>query len=894
MRRTLLVHNRHAWRSHRTQAAIGAAHGLELLMVEHMAARLAGGFLCSVDPDDLNVAIANTVSETPLGALDAIKGLPGFRRAVAATLNKAWTAGLNLSEEAARADDRSTDVLHSLATLEAGVLAHLPQSQLRPCDLVSAAIRRVSHVRVLFGQVEIHGHTEMAPVWRPLIAAICGATDVVWIAEARHVPDWLSATGIRAKVRTAEQPVVHAVCCASPRHEVMEALRWARRHLAQGVSPDQIAIAAASPEAWDDHMLALGDAANLPLHSAHGQSVLSTAEGQLAASLAELLLRGLSRTRLIRFVSLLRSLNQHFAALPGNWWRALPEDAPLLSAERWRSGIAALTPASFSDGTDHRALLGEIIDTLAKGLDESAKIGEFLLPARALAIWRKALTEGPPAALDVTLGSLRVDDGIDPGAAILWAPAAALAAMPRPFTWLIGLSSRSWPRRAAEDPLLPNHVIPSVQLDPLPIHQADRRDFQSIRDMTASELVCSRARRDSEGRINGISPLYPRNVDELYLTQSREPEHAMSSCDRFFARPSEFAALPNASAALMTWRDWQSDRLTPHDGLIRAAHPLLKRALDRRQSAASLVKLLRDPIGYLWTYGFGWRTPDETEDPLTLDALAFGNLIHEVLEGAISELESGQLAGFASATPEMIVRAIEVSGTRVGMRWEESRPVPPPIVWRRKCQEVAELARVALSHQETPLPGQRSWAEIPFGGDRRMEMLGDAVRAALPWDPSTPVIIPGTSVRIGGSIDRLDLAADGSRARVTDYKSGRPGRPRQLKGGTELQRCLYAYAVKVLVAGRPEVDARLFYPRQGGRLLSLGEPEPTLGRLSDYIAAAAASFAAGNALVGPAASESWYDFSFALPGGASETYLNVKTPFIRLSLAAIVPLWEEE
>ena len=57
----------------------------------------------------------------------------------------------------------------------------------------------------------------------------------------------------------------------------------------------------------------------------------------------------------------------------------------------------------------------------------------------------------------------------------------------------------------------------------------------------------------------------------------------------------------------------------------------------------------------------------------------------------------------------------------------------------------------------------------------------------------------GTAIHIGGSIDRLDLAGDETDARVTDYKSGKPprGAP-QLKGGAELQRCLYAYALKPL------------------------------------------------------------------------------------------------
>ncbi len=894
MHRTILVHNRHAWRSYRTQAAVDAAHGLQLLMVEHLVARLAGGFLEPIDSDELNTAIASAASENSLGAFDAIKALPGFRRAVAATLAKAWTAGVDFAKEMGIATDAAKSCLHSLAVLETQVLARLPRNQLRPCDLVSAAIARVSHSLALFGRIEVHGHTEMAPVWRPMLSAIAQVTEIVWIAEARHVPDWIPAAGIKVKARAPEKPSVGAVCCASPRHEVLEALRWARQHLAQGVLPQQIAIAAASPEAWDDHMLALAEAANLPIHFVHGRAVLSIAEGQLAASLAELLLRGFSRTRLIRLVGLLRSQNERFTELPGDWWRAFPEDAPLLSADRWQRSITALTLESFSDGVDHRPLLAEIIATIGKGLNEAADIGESLLQSRALAIWRKALSEGPAAALDVTLGGLRADDGAEPEAAIVWAPASAIAAVPRPFTWLIGLSSRSWPRRATEDPLLPDHVVSSERLDPLPIYQADRRDFQSIRSMTIREVVCSRTRRDSEGRINGISPLYPRNVEERYLAQSREPDHAASPSDRLFARPSEFAARPHARAASLTWLDWHSDRITAHDGLVRPDHPLLIRALDRRQSAASLVKLLRDPLGYLWTYGFGWRAPEETDDPLTLDPLAFGNLVHEVLQEAVTHLESAQRGGFASASAQMLSEAIQAAGDSVASRWDESMPVPPPVVWRRKREEAMELARVALSYQEARLPGQRSWAEIPFGGDRRAETVSAEVRGTLPWDPMTPVTIPGTNVRIGGSIDRLDLAEDHGHARVTDYKSGRlRGRPRQLNGGAELQRCLYAYAVKALIATRPEVDARLLYPRQEGRLLPLDQPEATLERLRGYISAAAASFVSGRALPGPAAHDSWYDLAFALPGGASENYLNAKAPSVQQDLAAIAPLWEE-
>src|SRR4029077_16732790 len=118
-----------------------------------------------------------------------------------------------------------------------------------------------------------------------------------------------------------------------------------------------------------------------------------------------------------------------------------------------------------------------------------------------------------------------------------------------------------------------------------------------------------------------------------------------------------------------------------------------------------------------------------------------------------------------------IKTAIENARATVATRWAETVPVPPPIIWQRKCAEAADLAETALSHQDVPFAAQRSWAEIPFGGDRSAKALDAEARAGLPWDPLAPVQIPGTEIQIGGSIDRLDLAGDRQAARVTDYKS---------------------------------------------------------------------------------------------------------------------------
>lgn len=195
MRKTLLVLNRHAWRSHRAQATLDAQQGLQLFTIEQLAARLAGGFLQGIDPDDLNIAVA-AVLDRPLGELDAIKALPGFRRAAVATLAKAWTAGLDLGVERNAASGAAAKArLDAMGALEREVLERLPKNQLRPCDLVAAALGRVPLTRTLFGRIEIRAHTEMAPVWRPLLSATARATDVLWIAEVSYVPDWVPVVG---------------------------------------------------------------------------------------------------------------------------------------------------------------------------------------------------------------------------------------------------------------------------------------------------------------------------------------------------------------------------------------------------------------------------------------------------------------------------------------------------------------------------------------------------------------------------------------------------------------------------------------------------------------------------------------------------------------------------
>ncbi|PAX06402.1 hypothetical protein CKY28_17550 [Sphingomonas lenta] len=109
------------------------------------------------------------------------------------------------------------------------------------------------------------------------------------------------------------------------------------------------------------------------------------------------------------------------------------------------------------------------------------------------------------------------------------------------------------------------------------------------------------------------------------------------------------------------------------------------------------------------------------------------------------------------------------------------------------------------------------------------------------------VEVPGAGFRISGYIDRLDVSDCGARARVVDYKGGKcPKSPVQLDGGSELQRCLYSYAVRSLMGDHVEVEAALFYPR-AGEMRPLDDGTGTLDALTGHLLAARESLAAGRA-----------------------------------------------
>ena len=192
---------------------------------------------------------------------------------------------------------------------------------------------------------------------------------------------------------------------------------------------------------------------------------------------------------------------------------------------------------------------------------------------------------------------------------------------------------------------------------------------------------------------------------------------------------------------------------------------MIVRVLARTHSATSLQMLLRNPLGFVWKYAFGLRTPLAEEEPFRLDPLTFGTLTHEILDAALQSLERSP--GLGDAPPNAIAAAVAQAAGKVGNAWQAATAIPPPLLWRATLSQAAALATTALSYPLTKIDGQESWSEVHFNDPGRGSRAGRGRGTRA--DPSkSPALGLSLAARSIGSIYRPTAHV----ARVIDYKTG--------------------------------------------------------------------------------------------------------------------------
>jgi PD-(D/E)XK nuclease superfamily protein len=879
-RRTLIIHGPLAFRMRRLAAARAGAAGLQLMALPQLAARLAGGFTRPAALHELEPAIQQAMAAGDYAELEPMLALPGTPHALLTTLRKIWDADFDLQAHASQSSR-----LADLALIERRIHETLPLGAFTPRALRDQAKQRLQFAGTALGPIELEGHVEVPPVWRPFLDAVGHIADLTWRAPETSNHGWFRGKILEAEIPPAAEPEV--LSCANPHAEAVEALRWMRELLASGnARPEEIAITAASPQAWDDHFLVLARTAGLPLHFSHGVPALSTRDGQVCAALADILLNGISQDRVRRLLGYATGQETMLKELPGDRAGGLPSEAGLFEVDHWRRALA-LAAASRPTEPDSSPILLPVIELLARGVAAAQRAGEGLLGPASRALWAEALRRAPAEALEYSIQKLRVPDGRDPGVSAVWCPASHLAGAPRRWVRVIGMTSGAWPRPRTEDPVLPDHLLARRILDPDPVSERDRRAFAVIIRAASGGCVLSRSRRDAQGKPLAPSPLLRRLGAARVLRHDRIPAHAFSEADRLAARPQEATVMPAVALATQCWTDWRRQVVTAHDGRFRPGHPMIRRTLDQIQSATSLRVLLRDPLGFVWQYTLGWRPTRQEQQPLALDARIYGELVHELLRRAVETLEPDP--GYGRATPEEIENALAAAVVVAAAQWPLERSIPPQLLWQHTLEAARQLAFKALTLDEPFRPGTRSWTELKFG---EPELTG---AAELPWDPQQPVRIHGTNFLLRGSIDRLDLTTVRNAVRVSDYKTGsEPKNAGQIvfHRGTELQRVIYAAAVRQLLPDISHIVARLIFlgtdPQPHAH--ALADVDAAIGEIATHITAACGQLDWGIALPGPDAQETWNEFRLALPSGLA-SYLELKRQVFSQALAPASRIW---
>ena len=282
-RHTSLVTSRLARSRALLEAARIGAHGRQIMSPGQAAARLAGGFLQTIEREALQEQLHQVLkdSSVDLGELNTIRDLPGMVRAATRTLQNVWSGGVDLEHLASQEGQQR---LIDLSALEAAVLRRLPASMLRPSDLVTLASQRLEQAPAVLGPVSLEGVPDLDPVWRPFLKRLAESVSVTWHLATVDPPEWLKGSKIHLTQASHETPELARFSCANPRHEALEALRWARSLIATRIArPDQIALASPALGDWDEHIATISADANLPVSFAGGRPALTIRDGQAAA-----------------------------------------------------------------------------------------------------------------------------------------------------------------------------------------------------------------------------------------------------------------------------------------------------------------------------------------------------------------------------------------------------------------------------------------------------------------------------------------------------------------------------------------------------------------------------------------------------------------------------------
>ena len=520
----------------------------------------------------------------------------------------------------------------------------------------------------------------------------------------------------------------------------------------------------------------------------------------------------------------------------------------------------------------------EKIETALAGLETAQSIE----PAPSFRSFRRALDE----ILSARVGHLGVT-----GQGVFVAPIAAAAGMRFDNVYIVGMIEGAIPPAVRDDPLIPDtHRQIAGGASAGIALRSERRAEERYEYLSALQTAPTRVltypvggsasqRSHSPSRwfleqatILNSAPVYTSTLPSLstadWLTVIPSMEGALetvaasSSADtvdydvehlwRWKRAFRTVGSHPLARAgrlgkSLRLRRGRYSARVTEWDGNLAGAATTSRyanRLTNAVHSPTSLERWARCPFSYFLGNVLRIGSTERPEDVHTITALERGSLIHEILEKFIrGGLEDDSIPEAGEPWSDHHRSNLHRIAQEAFRDAESHGVTGKPLMWELESEDIVNDLDTFLE-QDANLRGRLGVS--PYGAETEFGISTDS------WQEAVCVLQDGSEIRFKGIIDRVDIAADGSRALVLDYKSG-SARPYSgleddpVDHGKRLQLAVYGLAAQQALGPDTDIQAAYwFVTGRAGFAIAPSEPlDVSSGQTLQRVSEAATTIASG-------------------------------------------------